>query len=237
MAVRIRRQLLARAAFVAARSPSAAARVLEWGSTGVVELVPHCVPDWQARPRRAWSRRMTVGYAGRLTPAKGIDDLLAAASMVGNLTLLIVGDGPLRDALKRVSIPTVDIRVVTGITHAEMGSIYGQVDVLVLPSRTTRSWSEQFGWVLVEGLWCGTPVIGSSSGDIPWVIETTSGGLVFTERDPNDLAAKLRQFRDEPDLRSSLARNGARSAKRLFSSAAAARALDGLLRAVTGARP
>ena len=65
-----------------------------------------------------------------------------------------------------------------------MAAGYAQLDVLVLPSHTTPTWKEQFGRVIVEALWCGVPVVGSDSGEIPWLIELTGGGLVFPEGDP-----------------------------------------------------
>jgi glycosyltransferase involved in cell wall biosynthesis len=58
-----------------------------------------------------------------------------------------------------------------------MRDAYAEMDVLVLPSRTTSRWAEQFGRVLIEALWCGVLVVGS--GEIPWIVETTGGGRVF----------------------------------------------------------
>ena len=37
--------------------------------------------------------------------------------------------------------------------------------------------------MIVEALWCGVPVVGSDSGEIPWLIELTGGGLTFPEGD------------------------------------------------------
>lgn len=48
-----------------------------------------------------------------------------------------------------------------------MPAFFASIDVLVLPSRTTATWKEQFGRVLVEAMACQTPVIGSDSGEIP----------------------------------------------------------------------
>ena len=63
----------------------------------------------------------------------------------------------------------------------ELPAVMNAIDVLVLPSRTTPSWKEQFGRVLIEAHACGVPTIGSSSGAIPDVIE--NAGLVFPEGD------------------------------------------------------
>ena len=72
------------------------------------------------------------------------------------------------------------------------------LDVLVLPSRTTRRWKEQFGRVLIEAMACETPVVGSSSAEIPHVIG--EAGLVFPEGDVVALTKHLRSLCDSPDL-------------------------------------
>ena len=48
-----------------------------------------------------------------------------------------------------------------------MPELYREMDVLVLPSRTTATWAEQFGKVLCEALLCGVPVVGSVVGRDP----------------------------------------------------------------------
>jgi glycosyltransferase involved in cell wall biosynthesis len=70
------------------------------------------------------------------------------------------------------------------------------IDVLVLPSRTTPSWKEQFGRVLIEANACGTPVIGSTSGAIPEVIGRA--GIVVPERNSKALADALRDLEADP---------------------------------------
>jgi glycosyltransferase involved in cell wall biosynthesis len=110
-----------------------------------------------------------------------------------------------------------------------MPAAYAQMDVLALPSRTTPTWVEQFGRVLVEALWCGVPVVGTASGEIPWVIETTGGGVVVPEGDPGALAAALTALRDDPARRAELARTGRAAVERLFAAPAATDALERLL--------
>src|SRR6202043_3016284 len=117
-------------------------------------------------------------------------------------------DGELRARLDGQEIPGSRVRVLDGLTHDEMASGCAQLDVLVLPSHTTARWKEQFGRVLVEALWCGVPVVGSSSGEIPWLIGLTQGGLVFPEGDREALAGRLVQLRDDPELRERLAKKG-----------------------------
>jgi glycosyltransferase involved in cell wall biosynthesis len=225
----LRSRVLRKAAFVAARSDSAGRLARKWGAAGEVDLAPPAVPDWPEVP--AVSRPVfTVGYAGRLVDSKGLEDLLGAVrEMEAPVELVLIGDGEMRAALDGQPIPGSRARVLHGLSHEEMAAGYAQLDVLVLPSHTTPSWKEQFGRVLVEALWCGVPVVGSSSGEIPWLVELTGGGLLFPEGDIGALAARLSELRRDPALRRRLADTGRAAVERLFSVPAATDALERLL--------
>jgi glycosyltransferase involved in cell wall biosynthesis len=226
---RLRSRVLRDAAFVAARSESAGRLARAWGARGAVALAPHAVPLWQDLPT-PHERPFTVGYAGRLVPSKGLLDLLAAVRRLeAPVELLMLGDGEQRAELEDQPIPGSRVRILDKLSHAEMASGYAQLDVLALPSHTTPTWKEQFGRVIVEALWCGVPVVGSDSGEIPWLIELTGGGLVFPEGDSEALAARLAELRGQPALRRELALAGRASVERLFSVPAATDALQRLL--------
>jgi glycosyltransferase involved in cell wall biosynthesis len=228
----LRRWTLRHARFVAARSPTAAELARKWGAEGQIELVPHAVPAWAPVSKENKPARFTVGYAGRLVTEKGIPDLLKAVELLeGPVELLVFGDGPLRTEVEAASSHDTAVRVVRDVSHERMPEAYAQMDVLVLPSRTTPRWREQFGRVLVEALWAGVPVVGSDSGEIPWVIETTGGGRVFPEGDAFALASVLEDLRTKPELRETLAARGRIATERLFSLDAAAGAFDHVLRA------
>jgi glycosyltransferase involved in cell wall biosynthesis len=229
---RLRARVLREAAFVAARSQTAADLARAWGALGEVGLAPPAVPAWESEPRGEESTRgaFTVGYAGRLVESKGLGDLLGAVrELPAPVRLLLVGNGELRGQLEGQPIPGAQVQVVDDMTHADMARAYAQFDVLVLPSRTTATWKEQFGRVIVEALWCGVPVVGSDSGEIPWLIELTGGGLVFPEGDRGSLAACLSALRDSPQLRAQLAQRGRATVERLFSVPAATDSLERLL--------
>jgi glycosyltransferase involved in cell wall biosynthesis len=225
----IRAWVLERADFVAARSPRAGELVRRWGFNGEVRFAPHAVPPWQPHQRTV-SGVFTIGFAGRLVPEKGIADLMQAARRIaGPARVLFVGDGPLATRLEAQSSPELEVQVRSDLTHERMPEAYGEMDVLVLPSRTTPRWVEQFGRVLVEALWCGVPVVGSDSGEIPWVIEQTGGGVVFPEGDVDALARVLNELRMRPSERRRLAEQGKERVRRLFSVEAAGAALDAAL--------
>jgi glycosyltransferase involved in cell wall biosynthesis len=227
----LRSRVLGDATFVAARSETAGQLARSWGARGEVAIAPPAVPAWSAAPRPTdHERAFTVGYAGRLVPSKGLFDLLAAVrSLSAPVEMLLIGDGELRGQLEGQEIPGSRVRVLSGLSHEQMGEGYAQLDVLVLPSLTTPTWKEQFGRVIVEALWCGVPVVGSDSGEIPWVIGLTGGGLIFPEGDPRALAERLRTLRERPELRRQLAETGRSGVERLFSVPAATDPLERLL--------
>jgi glycosyltransferase involved in cell wall biosynthesis len=233
----IRAFTMPRIAFFAARSPGGAEMLRRWGATPPIDIVPHTLPEW-APPPRPECGVFTIGFAGRLVEAKGVRDLIAAAARLPfPFRLLIIGDGPLREELQSAALGrgTLDLRV--GVRSDAMPQLYAEMNVLVLPSRTTATWAEQFGKVLGEALLCGTPVVGTSSGEIPWVVETTGGGRVFPEGDVAALATVLREFHEDPGMRRSLADAGRRGVERHLSPTVAAKALARLLGEAILARP
>jgi glycosyltransferase involved in cell wall biosynthesis len=237
---RLRSRVLRDAAFVAARSDSAARLVRAWGAVGEVGFAPPAVPSWDRAPavtaedpgaaERADGRPFKIGYAGRLIESKGLIDLLEAVRRLdAAVELLLIGNGELRERLDGQPIPGSRVRVLSDLTHETMPSGYAQLDVLVLPSHTTPTWKEQFGRAIVEALWCGVPVVGSDSGEIPWLIELTGGGLVFAEGDRDALAAALTRLREAPEQRLALAASGRAKVQELFSVPAATDSLERLL--------
>jgi glycosyltransferase involved in cell wall biosynthesis len=173
------------------------------------------------------SDRFRVGFAGRLVVEKGLDVLVKAlALMDGERELVVAGDGPMRAWLHEQNLGGATLRLLSGLSHDEMPTAYAQMDVLVLPSRSTPTWVEQFGRVLVEAVSCGAPVIGSCSGEIPWVIEATGAGRVFPEGDWAALCGILEELRDDKVERERLVSKGAARVQELFSVSAVASELS-----------
>jgi phosphatidyl-myo-inositol alpha-mannosyltransferase len=95
-------------------------------------------------------------------------------------------DDPAAGRLVR-DVPGVELRRL-GHRAAEVARGYREAWVSALPS-----WGEAFGLVLVESLACGTPVVGSSLGAIPEVVDREEVGRLFDEDEPSGLARALRE--------------------------------------------
>jgi glycosyltransferase involved in cell wall biosynthesis len=217
------RRVLTHASFVLARSPGALARAREWGYVGPDTLVPHSI-DVTDGP--TLSPRGVVGFVGRLVPAKGIDDLLRAISGRADLSLAVAGDGPERDTVAALG-DRVQMRGT--LAPAAMSAFYDSISVLAVPSRTTPTWSEQFGRVIVEAQERARPVVAYDSGEIPWVASLTAAEVV-TEGDVSALAEALARFAISASSADDVGRRGRELATQHFSHAVVGGAIGDLVR-------
>jgi len=216
------------AAHAFACSTEAAAIIRRHGYAGPLTILPQfgVDPDLYAPARR--DRRnatLVVGYIGRLVPEKGVLDLVdAIARLPASIRLRLIGDGALRPAIEtqiaRLGIAErVELR--PAVPSTRVPDELQRLDALVLPSRTTRTWKEQFGRILVEAMSCAVPVVGSSSAAIPDVIG--DAGIIYPEGDITALADALRRLADDPALRDDLGRRGRERVLAQFTQAAIAR--------------
>jgi glycosyltransferase involved in cell wall biosynthesis len=204
---RFRRYSLRSADFVVARNREAVQVVRNKGYQGPVQVVGNSVDPEVFRPmdRHLCRKQLgldgfVAGYVGRLVEEKGLMDLLDAATYLpDDVRVAFVGSGPMLDQLKaRAAELNLGPRAVflAGRSLGELPPVMNALDALVLPSRTTPAWKEQFGRVIIEAHACARPVIGSSSGAIPEVVG--DGGLIFPERDARQLAAAILALKADP---------------------------------------
>jgi glycosyltransferase involved in cell wall biosynthesis len=111
-----------------------------------------------------------IVHVGKLTPAKGQEDLIAAfaglAPSFPELVLVIVGDGELRPHLEtRVSVLGLEKRVLFSGFRKDVLDLVAAADLFVFPSR-----EEGLGGALIEALLLAVPVVASSAGGIPEIL-------------------------------------------------------------------
>jgi len=206
---RFRTYTLQNADWVVGRNAEAIEVVRARGYRGPADVVPNAVDAELFRPvDRAQCRSelsvdgFVVGYAGRIVEEKGIADLIDALSLCPErVNLVLVGSGvaqPLLQArAERLGIGA-RVRFLGNRPLEQLPRVMNALDVLVLPSRTTARWKEQFGRVIIEAQACAVPVIGSISGAIPEVI--ANAGRIVPERDPAALAAAISELAHNPSL-------------------------------------
>jgi glycosyltransferase involved in cell wall biosynthesis len=123
-------------------------------------------------------------YAGRLSPEKGVRELVAAAE---GMQLVVVGDGPLRD----------EVPGALGFKpHDELERYYERAAVVACPSRR-----EGFGVVCAEAMAHGRPVVAGDVGGLRDLVAHEETGLLVPPGDVEALRAALRRLLDDEELR------------------------------------
>ena len=158
-----------------------------------------------------------IGYVGRFTQAKGLDILMQAMERVDDRlpwSLLLLGSGEYQDKLlewaaKRGWSGRVKVLLAK---HADVPRYLGAMDFMVAPSQTMQNWREQFGRMIIEAFACGVPVVGSDSGEIPFVIG--DAGRVVAEADVAGWANAIAELLASPEKRDDLKNRGLARAPR-----------------------
>lgn len=231
-----------RAAHIIAGSEAVAAVLRRKGYRGPLSVFSvHGVdPDiYRPLPSRRDPGRCVVGYVGRLVMYKGVGLLIEAlAGMPPHCSLRFVGSGPDEDALRRLAVErgvAERVEFAPAVPALGVPEALAGMDVLAAPSLTQPNWTEQFGRVLIEGMACGVPVVGSSSGEIPRVLG--DAGVVVPEGDVAALRRALLDLAADPKLRAEYAERGRRRVLEHFTQEQVAREIATVYRQVRdGAR-
>jgi glycosyltransferase involved in cell wall biosynthesis len=156
-------------------------------------------------------------YFGRIDWfQKGIDTLLEGSARVlrerPTLELRVAGRGKdverARALARDLGIES-RVRFLGGVTAAERDELLAGARVLLMPSRF-----EGFGMVAAEAMAAGVPLVASSAGSLPEVVDPPHGGVLVTPGDAAALAAAVSRLLDDDDARARLARSARASAER-----------------------
>jgi glycosyltransferase involved in cell wall biosynthesis len=214
----VRKFVMSTAKLIIAGNRDGEVLLRQWGYGGLIEVMPQIGVDTQLfteNTRESLNQskhEFHIGYLGRLAHQKGVDIIFAALRQLRdspretlnerglNCRLIICGSGAEEEVLRQEAEKLQISDFITwkgGVSHHQAPEAISQFDVLVLPSRTTSTWKEQFGHVLIEAMAMGVAVVGSDSGDIPNVIGRDD--LVFPEEDAAGLAAILERMIKDPE--------------------------------------
>jgi glycogen(starch) synthase len=194
---RVARSILRRASVVAAPSTALAERVRALGAPEV-RVIPGGVdvPAEAGEPEEP----ATVLYAGRLSPEKGVLELLEAAN---GIPLVIAGDGPLRDRVPEA---------LGFVSHDELDRLYTRAAVVACPS-----YREGFGVVCAEAMAHARPVVASAVGGFLDLVVDGETGILVPPGDVGALRNALRRLLDDPDLRARMGEAGRARVRERFS--------------------
>jgi glycogen synthase len=155
---------------------------------------------WQASPTAINAARSRfagegplIGYAGRLTYEKGVQDLIAAMPRLRTehpgLRAVIAGDGPyrteLRDEIRARKLQRA-VSFAGFVSAGELPALMAATDAMVVPSIY-----EPFGMVALEGASAGAPLAVAATGGLAEIVEPGVTGVTFPAGSPDALAGAV----------------------------------------------
>jgi glycosyltransferase involved in cell wall biosynthesis len=191
--------------------PSAYLRelVLSWGvAVEGVSVLPNPSPDLQALPSREELKRSfgldgkTLAFAGRLTAQKSLDRALVAVAGSADISFLVAGEGPDREALERRTQELAiegRVRFLGAQPRERVVELFRAADATILSS----SW-ENFPHTVLEALAVGTPVLAMEAGGVAEVVQDGVNGLLVPAGDTEALADAVRRYFGDESLRARL---------------------------------
>jgi glycosyltransferase involved in cell wall biosynthesis len=178
------RALLRRARLVVVASTALADAARELGA-GEVRVIPSGV-DLPAQ-RGEETEPPEVLFAGRLSPEKGILELVEAMQGLDGARLVVAGDGPLRERVPGA---------LGFVPHDELAPLYARAAVVACPSRR-----EGFGVACAEAMAHGKPVVAGAVGGLLDLVADGETGLLVPPGDPGALRTALARLLADRDLR------------------------------------
>jgi glycosyltransferase involved in cell wall biosynthesis len=172
--------------------------------------------------------RILITQVAQMKCEKGVDDILQAAPLAlagqPNLHFAFVGDGDAagKYAARARELGIEDHVTWTGLVMDPVGEgVFAASDIFCHPSR----WQEAFGLVLAEAMSCGKPIVATTVGGIPEVVEDGETGFLVPPGDPAALAEKLVLLARDGALRERLGQAGRKRAEARFDVRAVTREL------------
>jgi glycosyltransferase involved in cell wall biosynthesis len=161
-------------------------KLVDWGipekKIAVISTPVQAIP-YSPKPASSGSY---VAYAGRISPEKGIDWLLSVAKRLQAVPFKIAGQisDHCRHMMKKLP---ANVTWVGELSGSDLDTFYHSARIVVIPSICY----EVFPNVALEAMVRARPVVGSSIGGIPEIVEDGLTGLLVSPRNVAELVEKL----------------------------------------------
>jgi glycosyltransferase involved in cell wall biosynthesis len=137
-------------------------------------------------------------YFGRLSPEKGLTDLLRAMQQLPAIRLQVAGEGPQRAELERLSMDLglANVKFVGRVAGPQLNRLISSSRFTVLPSRAY----ETLGKTILESYAWGRAVVASDLGSRRELVHEGETGVLFRAGDVQQLAAAISFLAEQPTL-------------------------------------
>jgi phosphatidylinositol alpha-1,6-mannosyltransferase len=167
---------------------------------------------------------------------KGMDTLILALPRLllrwPTLQLVLVGAGDDHqwlETIARESGVRLHVHFLRGLSYGELSACYAAADIFALPSR-----GEGFGFVYLEAMARGKPVIGGAHGGAPEVIQDGVTGYLVQHGDSVQLATSIDAILANPELAQKMGQRGRERVEREFRFNVFAKAFKKIIRELCG---
>lgn len=157
-----------------------------------------------AREKVGWHDGFFALFVGRAIPGKGADILLEAALRLNpNVTVAFItnNSGPIAGSIIAAEKKYANVMFVGEIDYRQLHLYYQAADVFCIPSK----YEEGVARVVAEAVSCGTPIISSNMGSLPYVLDERVAVLIKPAAE--DFAREINFLYDSPQKLNELARN------------------------------
>jgi len=226
-------ELMAEARVFICVSDSVRARLIERGFPRAKLVVLPIGTEIPAAPPPAPQGNGLL-FVGRFVEKKGLSVLIAALTQLqteGRETeAVIVGDGPMGEAIRAEAASLSRVRFLGWQPPAAVAALMREAGLLVVPSlRAAGGDAEGLPSVAVEAMALGLPVLASDEAGLAGVVET-----IVPARDASALAAAIGALMADPAQRRRLGEDGFARARRDFDAAVQSARLEAVLLGLRG---
>jgi glycosyltransferase involved in cell wall biosynthesis len=137
-------------------------------------VLPNFVSGMEAEPGSGFEQRRGAVFVGRLTPQKGVHDVLALAEAEPELPITVVGAGQLADEDCRLASTLPNLNFAGFVSPERVIELLSSARVHLMPSR----WQEPGPMAPLEAMAVGTPVVAYRNGGLADYVQGSGGGRV-----------------------------------------------------------
>lgn len=172
-------------------------------------------------PKKRNTKVINILFVGRLEREKGVHNVISSYILLSKqykkkIHLTIVGRGSEKKKIrKRIKENDLESSVtLKTVAYKDIHVQYQNADIFVAPSIDTLTWKEQFGYVIVEAMSSGLPIITTDAGSIPEVIK--GSGLIIPQNDTLALTNSLDELIKSKQKRVELGKKARRTAVKYY---------------------
>jgi len=197
------------------------------GTPEKLHLIPHGIIPPEFLPREIARDKIPnskfqipnsilIGTIANFYPTKGLPYLIEAAAKLKikhDFQIVIVGDGIERAYLESlITKYNLEENIILAGQIPDAAKYLKAFDIFILPSV-----KEGLPYALLEAMAAGLPIVATSVGGIPEMIENGRDGLLVASKNPEELATAIEKLIDNPTLRETLGQNAKEKIEKEFS--------------------